>query len=176
MFRLTCCPVCSLIPMITPQVVFSGERREKGGDEENQKSTVGPWDGAFFNCSSCICHRKPFHILHYLFYKQKLLQKSPALNICGRKILPLPAPGVTQPVTFPERNSSDCASRKLYFLDCLKALLSIKGKRRHFRSFPKKARSLLSSRASLGLFISADFLARLAELGRPGGTLAESPR
>jgi len=33
----------------------------------------------------------------------------------GREILPLPAPGVTQPVTFPGRNSSGCASRSCVF-------------------------------------------------------------
>lgn len=53
--------------------------------------------------------------------------------------------------------------------------LLIKRKRRRFRSFPKKARSLLGSCASLGIFLSADFPARLTQPGRPGGTLAESP-
>lgn len=55
--------------------------------------------------------------------------------------------------------------------------LLIKRKRRRFRSFPKKARSLLGSCASPGIFffLSADFPACLTQPGRPGGTLAESP-
>lgn len=60
MFRLTCCPVCSLIPMITPQVVFTGERREKGGDEENQKSTVGLGMGLFLIVLLAYATESPF--------------------------------------------------------------------------------------------------------------------
>lgn len=53
--------------------------------------------------------------------------------------------------------------------------LLIKRKRWRFRSFPKKAQSLLGSCASPGIFLSADFPACLTQPGRPGGTLAESP-
>lgn len=49
-------------------------------------------------------------------------RRNPALNTRGREILPLPAPGVPRPVTFPGRNSSHCASRELCFLDGFKAL------------------------------------------------------
>lgn len=76
----------------------------------------------FYNIIFAHARESPFHIPHYLPCKQELLQESLALNIRGRAIPPLPAPGVTQPVTFPERNSSACAGRKLCFLDRFKAL------------------------------------------------------
>lgn len=114
------------------------------------------------------------------FLEAKTLTEEPGFKYMWKKN-PSPACAWSYPAChLPGEKQQWLCKQKAVFSGLLKspalpARLSIKGKRRHFRSFPKKARSLLSSRASLGLFISADFPARLAELGRPGGTLAESP-
>lgn len=131
-------------------------------------------------CGFCTCHRKPSHILHYLLCKQELLWESLSLNRGGREILPclclqLPSLSLSRRETAVTEQQTAVGSGPLQS-PALPARILIQRKRWCFRSFPKKAWSLLGSRASLGLFLSTDFPACLAELGRPGGTLAESPR